>query len=420
MLNCTRTIGSNGVFILDNICSELENQPINKIFLMIVAFLALTLVVLAIAILVIVKRKNKFKRNVKSIIDEAQYDTDYNASTIGSLKQKKFTVNDCICQVDYCDIKTYAVYGCKLPILDRQLSDFLVSKIPSNTPYNIIYFDSARMQRIPIKCIERFYKWIPESYRKNIQRFDIVHPTFTIRSLFPILKLLEISSRKMKMIYSLKQLDATIPMNFFNGTIPTEVFNADNELIENRNYLLVPYQHLGIFPHELQQRDNGQLVLFNACIDFIIKFGLKTENIFRLNAEKKIVNQIIYDFETTKTLNLVSADDVIPATSILKEFLSCLPDTLIPSHQFEQFINLSSHNLSNHSGSRIITFDVERLLRMLSLVALNCASNKMVPQSLAVIFAPLITSCNDMQVYQNNMNITISKVAMLIDYYTVN
>lgn len=95
--------------------------------------------------------------------------------------------------------------------------------------------------------------------------------------------------RKITYIYQLSNLNEHIPLSRFRETIPTQIFTTDKTFSQNDNNAIVDlpkYGHIGVSLKSLKERDQGKLVLFDACLKFLQLYGEGVEGIFRINPDR--------------------------------------------------------------------------------------------------------------------------------------
>ncbi|KAK7003363.1 rho GTPase-activating protein 25 [Biomphalaria glabrata] len=92
-----------------------------------------------------------------------------------------------------------------------------------------------------------------------------------------------------------------------------------------------------------ERRENRIIpYIVDECVEFLYKYGLEAEGIFRLPGRQSAIKEIILRFDKGEKIKLEDENvDVHVVASVLKTFLRDLPDSIIPCRFFQKFMNIA-------------------------------------------------------------------------------
>jgi len=137
-----------------------------------------------------------------------------------------------------------------------------------------------------------------------------------------------------------------------------------------------------------------------SFIDYIRKFGMETEGIFRESGNFSIIKQIVDDYNIGKEPELETLE-MREISGVLKQYLRSLPEPLLAFDLYSQFLNVyrSSTTLERDAAlykslikslpptNRLL---LRQLLVTLNEITKNSQINKMTASNLAIVFGPSI------------------------------
>lgn len=82
--------------------------------------------------------------------------------------------------------------------------------------------------------------------------------------------------------------------------------------------------------------------IVDECVEYLYKYGLDAEGIFRLGGRMAAIKEIIARFERGEKVKFEDENtDVHVVSSVLKTFLRDLPDSIIPCAYYQRFMNIA-------------------------------------------------------------------------------
>ncbi|CAG5132493.1 unnamed protein product, partial [Candidula unifasciata] len=144
--------------------------------------------------------------------------------------------------------------------------------------------------------------------------------------------------------------------------------------------------------------------IVNECVEYLYKYGLDVEGIFRLPGRQSAIKDVISRFERGQKINFEEENtDVHIVASVLKTFLRDLPESLIPCQLFQKFMNIALRFMEEADESarekcvqeladsmKLIPRDnyvvLKYVCRFLREVGLHEPTNKMSMMSLGTVF----------------------------------
>ncbi|CAG0882478.1 unnamed protein product, partial [Cyprideis torosa] len=162
-----------------------------------------------------------------------------------------------------------------------------------------------------------------------------------------------------------------------------------------------PAPAFGVSLSELSARDGESpnevpTILRHLC-DFLEAHGLYTVGLFRVSPSQRAVSRLRCSMDRLgpDALPLEAPQDVLPAATLLKQFLRDLPEPVIPAALNDVFLSAVKAPCPEEELRKatdclpLLHFRVLRyLLRFLFRISLAEATNRMSPEALAVVFAP--------------------------------
>lgn len=360
-----------------------------------------------------------------------------------------------------CHEKTLAIYACNFPeILNERVLEFINSFVNEGENYSIVYFHGGIKVKPGFNWIREAYRKVDYSKRKMLQALYIVHPNFWVRSFTLLMKPLVSDKvwRKITYIYQLSNLNEHIPLSRFRETIPTQIFTTDKTFSQNDNNAIVDlpkYGHIGVSLKSLKERDQGKLVLFDACLKFLQLYGEGVEGIFRINPDRAKMfgilkgleehNQMSFNFITgnendtcdSRILSNATESDLVTAKSftyyeknsvfiidnihlvagILKLFLKELPESIIPQDNFEPLLAFSDPNLPINNSLPLLSPESIQLFKLFNKISKNSSQNKMTPKGIAICFGPVLCGHENTLRLGQEVHRLISVYTRLIEFF---
>lgn len=168
-----------------------------------------------------------------------------------------------------------------------------------------------------------------------------------------------------------------------------------------------------MFNHKfLQSKDNEYVpYIVDVCTKIVETKGLNVVGIYRIPGNKAAISELKdqvnrNDFEWNNINNDIRWEDVNVVSSLLKLFIRSLPDALLPSQFYNNFIETDKcykgekklkeikyllHQLPVYSYETL-----KHIICHLHKISKNCHINLMEPKNLAIIFGPsIIRSSNE-------------------------
>ncbi|XP_048248271.1 protein FAM13A-like isoform X4 [Haliotis rufescens] len=138
--------------------------------------------------------------------------------------------------------------------------------------------------------------------------------------------------------------------------------------------------------------------------DFISRYGMDQEGIFRVNGNSRVLEKLRYSFDQHWDTDIEEDCDVMAVAGLLKLFLRELPDTVIPLHMTQDFLDIQEGNkdqVVQQLKSKLKQLPVENydllkyLCQFLVVVTHHEKDNKMSAMALAIVFGPNLFKCGD-------------------------
>ncbi|KAG0089642.1 hypothetical protein BGZ92_004478 [Podila epicladia] len=170
--------------------------------------------------------------------------------------------------------------------------------------------------------------------------------------------------------------------------------------------LAVPPKHI-MFGNDLQdqvEREKRTIpFVVEKCIEAVDMRGLEVEGIYRRSGTASESRKLVEAFNNDHPPDLRDPEiyqDVCSITSLLKQFLRSLPESLIPNNLYDGFmdaIDLPSHEAQLHEFSDLVSKmpeahfqTMKALMQHLSRVTQNSCVNRMNAKNLSVVFGPTL------------------------------
>ncbi|XP_002158700.2 rho GTPase-activating protein 24 isoform X1 [Hydra vulgaris] len=144
-------------------------------------------------------------------------------------------------------------------------------------------------------------------------------------------------------------------------------------------------------------------IIVEKCVEFIRKYGLDVEGIFRVPGQQEDVESLKSAFNKGENPDLhIEKHKIDVVASVLKQYIGDLPEPVIPSENWDQFIAVGAlHSINPSAALAKIEYLLQRiprvhynmlkyLCRFLFELQLHCESTKMSVSNLALVFAPNI------------------------------
>jgi hypothetical protein len=284
--------------------------------------------------------------------------------------------------------------------------------------------------------IYKYYKMLPRSYKKNVQKLLVLHPTFLIRSFF------EVGVRwfvKEKFYKKLTFVDSIVGVqNIIGATgtcLPASLIKyelADKEAKasggkrasgdDDDNTNVVGKVAL----EELYDKDLGTTTLMHRCCQYMERNeALSMQGLFRISGDNDaigVIRTIITTSADPEAMNTIlfqgqgeaggedqdewaylTISDVHSAASALKVSLRMLPQPLVTFDAYGPLLEATK----KHAGGDLDAWDravdlalvgmplahyntLQYLLSFLARVALNIAETKMDASNLGKVFSPTV------------------------------
>ncbi|XP_073833064.1 rho GTPase activating protein at 19D isoform X2 [Musca autumnalis] len=173
--------------------------------------------------------------------------------------------------------------------------------------------------------------------------------------------------------------------------------------------------------------------LVDVCTNIVETKGLEVVGIYRIPGNKAAISELSdqvnkCDFSWDRCNTDVRWEDVNVVSSLLKLFIRSLPDALLPSSFYDQFIEadkkvgmerLTELKMLLEALPRHSHETMKHLFRHLNRVSKHCDVNLMEPKNLAIIFGPsIIRTPNDaLDVAVKDMKHQCRIVELLLTHY---
>ncbi|XP_059177054.1 rho GTPase-activating protein 25-like [Physella acuta] len=178
--------------------------------------------------------------------------------------------------------------------------------------------------------------------------------------------------------------------------------------------------------------------IVDECVEYLYKYGLDVEGIFRLPGRQSAIKDIIARFERGEKIRFEDESvDVHVVASVLKTFLRDLPDSIIPCKFYQKVMNIALRFMDSSDAEvkakctdelaecmKLIPEDnyviLKYVCRFLREVGLREASNKMSMMSLGTVFGYNIIRHIDKensQLFLCTADLGQNLVYMLLEYF---
>lgn len=182
-----------------------------------------------------------------------------------------------------------------------------------------------------------------------------------------------------------------------------------------------------MFGNDLQdqvEREQQTIPLVvKKCIEAVDMRGLEVEGIYRRSGMSAESCKLVEDFNNDQPPDLTDPEiyqDVCSITSLLKQYLRSLPEPLIPSSLYDNFMNaidLPSHEAQLQKFSELVHRmpeahfqTMKALMEHLNRVTQNSKINLMNAKNLSVVFGPTLMRNPDPS--QEIMDVTYKNLAI--------
>lgn len=149
----------------------------------------------------------------------------------------------------------------------------------------------------------------------------------------------------------------------------------------------------------LQERQGAVPTVVRRCIE-VVEAHLDDEGLFRVSGSAKVVNQLVLCLDEGCPIAWDQVQ-VADAASLLKRFFSDLPDKLFSFFEALKVVVEADDDtfkgvLHQHCTSPLHLELLHFFFAFLSRVAAHADTNRMTPQNLAMVFAPVVVELPDM------------------------
>jgi Rho GTPase-activating protein 1 len=178
--------------------------------------------------------------------------------------------------------------------------------------------------------LKRCYTLLSRNIRKNVKALYIVHPTFWIKLIFSLFRPVISAKFSKKLIYidRLHQLETHLP----GFLLPFTICSYDMSLQPNPDRVPVFGVALESYPEVPP--------LLDRCIKYVQTRALTVEGIFRLApsfTEQQLLKEMV---DRGYHVDLHSISDPHLVASLLKVFLRELPEPVVPSLLYDDFVSV--------------------------------------------------------------------------------
>jgi len=285
-----------------------------------------------------------------------------------------------------------------------------------DSDYVLVYAQSgsASANRPSYGWLKKVYKELPKKYRKNLKALYIVHPTFWLKT----------SSK----VY----FQGVVSPKFWSKVSYIEAVYEIYKFMD-RNQIKFPdivYKCSLIFGTPLEEvlsrPDHDKLavpIVVEQCVHYLIeRKANKIPGIFRFNGNQSEVQKLKKDYNRGENVNLENVQDPHTVASLLKLYLTELPDSLFPKYIYDSLIQAHKSNdrlgeLQNvikslpKQNKALLSY----LLGAIAAVELNSSVNNMTAANLSIVFAPaLIQPPKEKLVEASNQGPIINSVMKII------
>ncbi|NXJ07892.1 MYO9B protein, partial [Odontophorus gujanensis] len=183
-------------------------------------------------------------------------------------------------------------------------------------------------------------------------------------------------------------------------------------------------RHFGVCVSSLTSERNSVPIVMEKLLEHVEMHGLYTEGIYRKSGSANRMKELKQLLQADPTSVKLENYPIHTITGILKQWLRELPDPLMPSAQYNDF--LRAVELPEKQEQLCAIYSVleqlpqanhdtlERLIFHLVKVALIEDINRMSPNALAIVFAPCLLRCPDTSDPLTSMK-DVSKTTMCVE-----
>jgi len=290
--------------------------------------------------------------------------------------------------------------------------------------YSLVYFHHGltSKNKPPNRWLWDAYKALDRTYKKNLKKLFLVHPTNFIRVVYNMFRPIVSAKfgRKVQYVNYIDELKDDLDVKQL--PIPKQVEEYDKELMARYKYPLPPStprissptfpptQQFGVSLEFIASNYQTEFPpIVSQCIDFLsLPECLETEGIFRRAARVAKVaeyQRVINSGGKIEFTVANLAEDVHLAAVLLKRFFSELPEPLFTFPVFKDVMNFEEIPQADKSQfirkvvysklpSRNLAL-LKYLVDFLATVIDSSCLNKMTSSNLAVVFAPNLIRSED-------------------------
>lgn len=159
-------------------------------------------------------------------------------------------------------------------------------------------------------------------------------------------------------------------------------------------------------------------------------YGVETEGIFRVSAEKPVLDELVSKFDDGSPVDVSSyAESAHTMAGLLKRYFREMPEPLIPFDLYDPFLKAVESGESEMRALRLQKMvallsrpryaTLQALMEILVAVASKRHVNKMGAENLAVVFAPTLfrPKGDNLSQSMNDTPLTTACVVLMIDYF---
>uniref|UniRef100_A0AAG5DB64 Rho-GAP domain-containing protein n=2 Tax=Anopheles atroparvus TaxID=41427 RepID=A0AAG5DB64_ANOAO len=319
-----------------------------------------------------------------------------------------------------------AIYACRLPerkdLNSNIFIDFIIKSMEEfvQNDYIIAYFHQGMKDnsKPALQFLWNSYKELDRSFKKNLKKLYVVHPTTFIRMVWFFFKPIISEKFKSKLIYtsSLDELKQSLGLNTLK--VPDPVREFDEKINNGNRYTLrasksslKTSRSLETIPKSAQFGVSLRFIIENSaclncippivrkCVDHLsLPDVVETEGIFRRSGNYARIKELRAKINGGEEVQLSSEDTHVVA-SLLKTFLRELEEPLLTYELYDDITQFGEWKTEEQRSRNVKQLLRERLpeenyelfkyvVEFLGKIMERKDFNKMTSSNLAIVFGP--------------------------------
>ncbi|XP_053662437.1 rho GTPase-activating protein 68F [Anopheles marshallii] len=319
-----------------------------------------------------------------------------------------------------------AIYACRLPerkdLNSNIFIDFIIKSMEEfvQNDYIIAYFHQGMKDnsKPALQFLWNSYKELDRSFKKNLKKLYVVHPTTFIRMVWFFFKPIISEKFKSKLIYtsSLDELKQSLGLNTLKVPDPVREFdekinNGTRYTLRGSKSSLKSSRSLENLPKSAQFGVSLRFIIENSaclncippivrkCVDHLsLPDVVETEGIFRRSGNYARIKELRAKINAGEEVQLSNEDTHVVA-SLLKTFLRELEEPLLTYELYEDITQFSEWKTEEQRSRNVKQLLRERLpeenyelfkyiVEFLGKIMERKDFNKMTSSNLAIVFGP--------------------------------